>query len=335
MKAHQYVFLLLAVGVLAGCESTLVRQVSYYDRVGDTASARQYLETELQRNPDNTEARYWLGRMLFKDRVFADGRQAFDTVEQQTARFSESIQFILESSYREHLQKGVDAFENKDAEAAVLHLTYATQIRPEYNDGHRLLGYAKTQTGQLSDAALAYRQAVMLDPDDFESWHNMSDIAFVNQDYESARNYALEALKIDPAHPSALRRLAHAHMHLEENEQATQIFEQLLALNTGQDDLRDYAYFLFNTGALEASVPHLETLAAVPSPPIELLKTLSEAYAGLQYFKKVIGVNEQILTRAPDDRAAIGNLIAAHERLGQFEQAKTWQAKLSKLGGEM
>ncbi len=335
MKAHQYFFLLLAVSLLTGCESALVRQVNYYDQVGDTASARQYLETALQRNPDNTEARYWLGKVLFRENAFADGRQAFDLVEQQTARFSESIQFLVESTYREHIQKGVAAFENRDAELAVEHLTYATQIRPEYNDGHRLLGYAKTQTGQLTDAALAYRQAVMLDPDDFESWHNMSDIAFVNQDFESARNYALEALKIEPEHPSALRRLAHAYMHLKENEQATQIFEQLLALKTGEDDLRDYAYFLFNTGSLEASVPHLETLAAVPEPPIELLKTLSEAYAGLQFFKKVIGVNEQILTRAPEDRAAIGNLIAAHERLGQFDQAKTWQAKLSKLGGEM
>ena len=329
------VVLFLIASLFTACESGLVRQIHYFEKVGDTASARQHLEAELLRRPDNAEARYLYGKVLFAESSFVEGRKAFDQVEQQTARYSESIQFILESGYREHLQAGIDALEAENQAFAVQQFEHASHIRPEYNPGHRLLGYARTQVGQLNEAALAYQQAVMVEPADFESWHNLADLAFVNQDYETSRMYALEALGIEPQNPSALRRLAHAHMNLQENAEAKLVFEQLLTQKTGTEDLRDYAYFLFNIGNFEASLPHLETLAAVPEPSLELLKTLSETYAGLQLFKKVIGVNEQILSRLPEDRGAIGNMIAAHERLGQFEQAQEWQAKLSKLGGEM
>ena len=329
------IFLLLIACLIVACESGVVRQVDYYEKVGDTASARQFLEADLQRRPDNAEARYLLAKVLFKEAAFAEGRDAFDQVEARTARYSESIQFLLESGYRDAMQQGIDALESKDMLSAVQYLTYATQIRPEYNPGHRLRGYALTQVGQLDDAAPAYQQAVMIDPDDFESWLNLSEIAFAKEDFEASRDYAKEALRRDPLNTSATRRLAHAHMNLQENEQATAVFEQLLKLKSGTDDVRDYAYFLFNIGSYEASLPHLEALAAASDPPIELLRTLSETYAGLQIFKKVIAVNEQILTRLPENRAAIGNLIAAHERLGQFDQAQAWQAMLSKLGGEL
>ena len=110
------------------------------------------LKPRLQRRPDNSEARYLLGKVLFRDLAFAEGRIAFDQVETQTARFSESIQFLLESRYREELQLGIDALDASDDSLAVRRLTYATQIRPEYNPGHRLLGYAQAQVGQLKEA---------------------------------------------------------------------------------------------------------------------------------------------------------------------------------------
>ncbi len=147
--------------------------------------------------------------------------------------------------------------------------------------------------------------------------------------------FAKEALNLNPASVSATRRLAHAHMHLLENAEATSAFESLLSMNAEVQDVKDYAYFLFNTGEFEASLPHLEGLLTVMQPSVELLKTLGETYTGLKQFKKVVEVNERILSQSPGDRAAIGNLIAAHEKLGHFEQAKEWQQRLADLGGEM
>lgn len=334
ISPHQLVFLLIAF-LFVGCESTMVRQVHYYEKVGDLASASQYLEAELLRRPDNSEARYLLGKVLFKEQAFTEGRAAFDQVESQTARFSESIQYILESRYRDELQLGIDAIEAANYPQAVTHLTYATQIRPEYNPGHRMLGYAQTQVGQLSDAAMAYQRAVMLEPADFESWQNLSEIAFVDADFEASREYATKALALDPQSQVAQRRLAHAHVNLREHEQATAAFKQLLNMDTGVEDVRDFAYFLYNIGSYDLALPHLELLAEGEMASVELLKTLGDTYAGLQQFKKVVQVNERILAKEPQDRTAIGNLISAHEKLGQFDQAKEWQAELTRLGGEM
>ncbi len=328
------VFLLIATMFMA-CEAGLVRQVHYYEKVGDFEAARQYLESELQRRPQNAEARYHLGKVLFKLEKYVDGRTAFEQVETQTARFSEPIQFALESGYRTKVNNGADAIVAEDLEAAVLQLTHATQIQPAYNAGHRLLGHALVKSGKLKEALPAYQQAISIDPDDFESWNNMSEIAFVHQDYEAVKSYANEATRIDPQHIPAIRRLAHAQLNLKENQQARLTFEQLLTLESTPQDVRDYAYFLFNTGDLEAAMPHLEELTDTGEPSLLLLKTLGEVYAGLNFYKKAISVNEQIISRIPDDRSAIGSLIAAHEKLGQFEQAKEWQAKLSRLGGEM
>ncbi len=335
MRFVRVALFLVISGSMLACESGIVRQVEYYQQVGDSESARQFLEAELRRRPDNSEARYLLGKVLFSERDFAAGRQAFDQVEQQTARFSDPIQYLLESSYRAHVQQGIDALEANEATLAEVHFRYATEIRPEYNPGHRLLGFALTQIGRLDDAKLACQQAVMVDPDDLQSWNNLSEIAYVQQDFERAREFALEARKLDPQNVTAIRRLAHACVNLHEKECATSAFEELLEMNSGVEDVRSYAFFLFNTGDFEASLPHLEKLVTAGEPSMELLKTLSETYAGLQQFKKVIAVNEEILSRQPEDRTAIGNLIAAHEKLGQFDQAKNWQSKLALIGGEM
>lgn len=326
----------LCIAILCvACESAVLRQVNYYEKIGDNASIIQYLENELQRRPDNVEARYLLAKALFNEQRFAEGRRTFDEIGIQTSRYNDSIHFILESGYRESLEAGIAALEEKNIDAGLIQLKYATEIRPEYNPGHRLLGFAQTQAGQLDSAALSYQQAVMLEPTDFESWHNLSDISFQNQDYEAARNFAKEALNLNPGSVTATRRLAHAHMHLREHNEATTVFENLLSMNAEVHDVKDYAFFLFNIGEFEASLPHLESLRTVMTPSVELLKTLGETYTGLKQFKKVVEVNEEILSQSPDDRAAIGNLIAAHERLGHFEQAKQWQERLAALGGEM
>lgn len=335
ISLSRFAVLLIFASMFTACESAVLRQVHYYEKIGDDTSAIQYLEAELQRRPDNTEAQYLLGKALFKVERFAEGRRTFDEVNIQSSRYRESINFLLESGYRDALQNGIDALESNNYVLAVEQLSYATQIRPEYNPGHRLLGFAKSHEGLLEEAALAYQQAVMIDPADFEAWHNLSDIAFRKQDFEASRNYAKEALNLNAASVSATRKLAHAHMHLRENEEATAAFERLLSMNSEVQDVQDYAYFLFNTGAYEASLPHLEGLLTVLDPSIELLKTLGETYTGLKRFNKVVEVNEQILSKTPEDRAAIGNLIAANEKLGHFEQAQQWQQRLAALGGEM
>ena len=182
---------------------------------------------------------------------------------------------------------------------------------------------------------MAYQRAVMIEPTDFEAWQNLSEIAYVDADYEASRDYAAKALALDPQSQVALRRLAHARIHLQEHDEAKAAFEQLLSMESGIQDVRDFAYFLYNTRDFETALPHLEALVAAGNPSLELLKTLGETYAGLQLFKKVVDVNERILSQVPQDRAAIGNLISAHEKLGQFDRAKQWQAELSRLGGEM
>ena len=325
----------VVVCALSACESGLVRQVNYYEKTGDAASALAYLEGELARRPSNTEARFLLGKALFWNERFAEGRAAFDEVERQTARFSESIAYIVEAAYRNAMHHGLNALSAGDVQTAVRHLEHACQIRPESAAARRMLGHALVQAGRLDDAAGAYRTAVDRAPDDVEAWNNLAEIAFVQGRYDEALRAGLRVLELDPDHRIARRRTAHAAIHLGQPDRAAELFETLLASASEYRDVRDYAFFLFNMRRYDAAIPYLEQLAGRPEAELDVLRTLGEAYFEVERYDRVVAVNETILNRRPEDRQAMGNMIAALERLGLFDQAQDWQARLASLGGEM
>ena len=327
--------LLLLSFILSSCESALVRQVSYYESVEDFKSAREYLEDELNRRPENTEARYLLGRVLFANNQFQQGRQVFDEVEQQTARYHESIAYLIESTYRKEFQRGIESQNDGEVEDAVLRFQNASHIRPESVDAHRVLAHALVRADRIEEARDAYQTAIDLSPDDLESLNNLAEIEFRLERYAESLTVGLQVLELDPAHEIARRRIAHTYLNLDRPAEAAESFKQLLADANDARDLRDYAVVLYNLERFEESVPYLEQLAGAANPELDILRTLSEACLGLERYNQVVTTSEIILERSPEDRKAMANLIAAYERLGLFDKARDWQSRLTRLGGEM
>jgi tetratricopeptide (TPR) repeat protein len=62
----------------------------------------------------------------------------------------------------------------------------------------RVLGYAHQQGGRLDQAAAAYRAAVALLPDDFESWNNLGNALLALGDVEGAIDALQRAINLQP-----------------------------------------------------------------------------------------------------------------------------------------
>lgn len=319
----------------AACESGLQRQVHYYEEIGDASASESYLRAELQQRPNNAEAWFYLGKTLLKKAMYPEARDAFRSASSLTARYDDAIAYELEAVYRSRMQDGILAMESADYAHAADAFTHATQLQPTYNAGHRMLGHAFARAGRIEEAGPAYAEAVNLDGEDFESWNNLSEISFQQQDYVEALAQGLRAHALQPADLQTRRRLARTYLELGQYDEAIQAYRELFEMSSMTEDLERLAFALFNMRQFNDAIPFLEQLSQHASADVVILRTLSEAYAGAGSYDRVISVSHQIIEAQPGDRGAIGNLVTAYEKLGQFDEAQTWQARLAELGEEM
>ncbi len=325
------------IPLLAGssCESGLVRQVHYYEEIGDVAAREAYLRAELQRKPDNAEAWFYLGKTLLRKAAYPEARAAFRSASAQTARYDELISYELEATYRSVMEAGIQSMASADHAGAAIAFEHATQLQPAYNAGYRMLGHALAKAERIEDASIAYAEAVKLDNEDFESWNNLSEISFQQQSFDDALAHGQHAHALRPENLPVRRRLARAHLELGQADEAIEGYRELYEMSSMREDLESFAFALFNLRRFNDAIPLLEQLTQNASADVETLRTLSEAYSGAGSYDRVILVSHQIIEAKPEDRGAIGNLVTAYEKLGQFDEAQTWQARLAELGEEM
>lgn len=319
----------------SSCESGLVRQVHYYEEIGDADAREAYLRAELQRKPDNAEAWFYLGKTLLRKATYPEASEAFRAASARTARYDELISYELEATYRGVMQTGIQYMASTDYAGAVIAFEHATQLQPAYNAGYRMLGHALTKAERIEDASSAYAEAVTLDSEDFEAWNNLSEIAFQQQDFEHALAHGQHAHALRPDNLPVRRRLARAHLELGQADEAIKGYRALNEMSSLREDLENFAFTLFNLRRFNDAIPLLEQLTQHASADVEILRTLSEAYSGAGSYDRVILVSHQIIEAKPEDRGAIGNLVTAYEKLGQFDDAQTWQSRLAELGEEM
>ena len=329
-----FVLLLCLTTVLVGCESRLVREVAYFERIGDLPAAQARLETAVRSNPSDPEARFTLGRILIEQDAFAAGREHFEVASKLTARFDERITYILEYNFREQVEAGQLQLDANAWPDAVTYFANATDLKPADPLGFRMLGHALVKNHRFADASSAYLAAVELVQEDAGSWRNLAELAFAQQQFPEAVGYGEAALALDEQHEPTRRRLAHSLLNAGRSEEAISHYQNLASSSGEIGDLRNLAYILFNQEAYEAARGPLEQVVA-DAPDDKALRTLSEVYYQLEAFREAIEVNALLLNQDEMDRAALASQVKAYEGLGDLEMAREFRDRLRKIKGEV
>lgn len=322
---------LLAVTVLMGCDSALMREVSYYERLGQPEQARNVAARTVQSQPANSEAHFLLGRAHLALGDYEAARASFDQANARTARFTERITFLLQSAYREAMTEGATAYQAGDFPAASEHFRSATRIAPDALDAHRAFGHALVQAGDLATAVTAYEAALLLAPEDFEILNNLAELTTLLAEYPRAIAYAERVYTLDPAFRPGLRRLAFVEERLGQLDPAESHYRLLVDGGHTQADARNFAFLLYNKQKYAEALPHLQLLAETGQPDASVLRLLTEVYLALEDYPRAAETGILLHERIPDDRDIVSNLIRAYERMGDQVQVEHYRAQLARM----
>jgi len=183
----------------------------------------------------------------------------------------------------------------KDAENLALSIT---KKFPKNLFSWKVLGIVFKQTGRLSEALVANKKALVINPQDAESYNNMGNTLYELGRLEEAESIYNQAIAIKPNFAEAYNNLANALKDLGRLEQAESIYKKAIALKP------NYAEAYNNLGAVIKDQDRLEE--------------------AVENYEKAIMLK-------PDYAVAYGNLGDALREMGRLEEATVIYKKVIKI----
>ncbi len=155
-------------------------------KLGDARAAIAVLEPMEAANVRNPDFEYVLGLALLK----AERRRDAATRLENAAQIGNSADtYALAGATRLDLDEYEQA--RKDLETAL-------QLNPKVRGLHTLVGMARDKTGDQKGAEPAFRQALLENPDDFESNLYLGALLYKQRQMDGAKRYLDHALKLKP-----------------------------------------------------------------------------------------------------------------------------------------
>ena len=150
----------------------------------------------LQKNPEDFEARYNLAALL----------QIRGNLAEATQQFAEAVRLRPDDPTANNALGAMLLASGRVAES-IPHLTAALKTRPDYFDAHYNLGNALASKGDYSGALTHFRAAVRLHPDDANAEANLGSAFAATGNVPEARAHYQRALQLDPDNELARENL--------------------------------------------------------------------------------------------------------------------------------
>ena len=204
----------------------------------------------------------------------------------------------IKNQPQEQLNSLLSLYKNnqfKDAEYLALSIT---KKFPKHLFSWKVLGVVLKQTGRASEALVANKKALVIDPHDVESYNNMGNTFQELARFDEAESIYRQAIVIKPNFIEAYSNLGNTLKNLGRFEEAESNYKIALSLNP------NYAEAYNNLGA-----------------------TIKEQGR----LKEAIENYEKAITLKPDYATAYGNLGDALREMGRLEEATAIYEKAIKI----
>lgn len=189
-----------------------------YVLLKDYSDAAHYLESSLKMNPDDTEARYHLGRVRYQQNQFDLAIAAFQQVlarEPKNLKALDNLGLSLEA--KNQVQEAIAAYRKAIAvdEDAMTH-----SEQPYLN-----LGSLLSKSNRFDEAIPLLTRAAEIAPDQFKVHYELARAYFDSNRFEPARQQAEQAVKLDSKESSGHYLLGRIFQRLGEKDRAKEQFE--------------------------------------------------------------------------------------------------------------
>lgn len=185
-------------------------------KLGKTEDALAMLQPFDKGNPDNLDFQYVLGLALVKTGHQRDGVARLEKVA-EASNSADAYQLA-----------GVTLFGLNDFEASRRDLEAALRLDAKLPGIYMLVGKARANVGDVKDAEPAFRQALQINPDDFEANLYLGVLLYKQRRLPEAKTYLDHALKLKPSDNMARYESAMLKSTNGQNEEAARDLEQVV-----------------------------------------------------------------------------------------------------------
>ena len=202
------------------------------DREGD---ARNCLQLQLTRNPDDLESRLLLGHSLLKERRYdlaSNHLSAVVEAGEKLTRPSRSLydRRILAAA---HSLLGDLHVQTEDPQSAINHFRKAIEEYPEHADSYMGLGTLLAQQGKLQDAASCLTKCAKLTPNSPILHNNLGAILMQLDRFEDALYHLQQVVDLLPGQPQTHCSVGRVLMRLNRLDEAKAAFQEAVELDEG------------------------------------------------------------------------------------------------------
>ncbi|HWV57215.1 MAG TPA: tetratricopeptide repeat protein [Longimicrobiales bacterium] len=273
------------------------------------AATRIYFEAlqgalqSIQTEPENANGWYIAGQVYrsLNDYVAADSM--FDRALALYPGFAEDIDYEREVGWAEEYNRGAEAYNAGDIEAAISHFENAGIIFDKYADHLMILGYLYLTGSRTEDAANAYLDAVAI----FE--RGMPEVI--------AQDSAM-AVKWEEDRTTAYLEAGRLLEYLDRAEESVELYQRLIAIDDSIIDAKvRLATALGDLGRADEAAAILESIGAQAGLDEEQQFNLGVGFYQAQRFDLAADAFAGAFTTNPSSRDAVYNLAQSLFMLGQ------------------
>jgi protein O-GlcNAc transferase len=186
-----------------------------------------------------------------------------------------------------------------------------------YNEGNHHLA-----AGRLTDAVLAYRQAVALAPDDAQAWANLGCTLWKANQLAEAETCLLRALALRPGYSEALNNLGGVLDALGRLEEASQQYRAAISSDPKQaQPYCNLGAVLHRLGRFEEAQSEYARALALKPDFAEAWSNLGAAFLARSKFAEAETCLQRALQISPHHRQVLSNLADVLRIQGKFSAA--------------
>jgi tetratricopeptide (TPR) repeat protein len=162
--------------------------------------------------------------------------------------------------------------------------------------------YMKSDVDSIARAEEIYSDILTIAPGNSIALAGLGTVALRNQQYETAKDFFLEAIEADPDNTSAYSGLAGAYTSMGMTDEAISSFETALSANPGNLQA-SYALGLLymEQEDYQSSIPHLEAVLEARPDYSNLRMSLANAYSETGNYSMAADNAIMVLEQRPDD----------------------------------
>ncbi len=323
-------------------KKTLLLLITLFFMAGIT-TAQDSTQTQKKLSPEQLKfeiaKNYSTGWEYYKNKMYKEAIPPLKKVLELNPKKMSAWRYLA-FSYQ-HLSSKYQQEGKTDLASAYLDSTkmvYYNGIKVDstYSYFYEMLGYIYLTTGKLDSAEYCYEKVVELDKmgkvkykvSKFKARKVLGDIAYKEEDFETALDWYNEASSIDPSNTEVLKKIEEIAKFMGDVDVVVEKLEQQIKNNP--NDTLSYvklAKTLLKNQEYEKAITTLESLLKLTPNNIQNLILYGKALESIENYKKAINIFKKVLKSDPKNKEALAEIALCYASINSIDAAKRYICK--------